>query len=160
MHPPPSSSIHIHPAPVSSIHLHPAHFSLHQILCNTLNNIRTKILHVMGQFPQIWAEKLKVVHFDWKLGHMVSWMCWFRIQKFWNCKFWNWNFNPKIYFLGKFEPKKSKLFVLSENWHTWCLKDADSYSNINFVKLRQNPFLGEFGPKKSKLSVLSKNWRT
>ena len=32
--------------------LHPAHFSLHLALCNTLNVIRTKILHVIGQFPQ------------------------------------------------------------------------------------------------------------
>ena len=70
LHPPLPSSIHLHPAPStstqlhppppssfqpppSSIHLHPAHFSLHPALCNTLNNIWTKILHVIGQFPQI-----------------------------------------------------------------------------------------------------------
>ena len=54
---------HLHPAPSTSIqliststqlqHLHPAHFSLHLALCNTLNNIWTKILHVIEQFPQI-----------------------------------------------------------------------------------------------------------
>ena len=38
-------------------HLHPAHFSIHPALCNTLNVIRTKILHVIGQFPQIQVEK-------------------------------------------------------------------------------------------------------
>ena len=34
-------------------HLHPAHFSLNPALSNTLNVIRTKISHVIGQFPQI-----------------------------------------------------------------------------------------------------------
>ena len=33
--------------------LHPAHFSLHPSLCNTVNVIRTKISHLIGQFPQI-----------------------------------------------------------------------------------------------------------
>ena len=78
LHPPPPSStqLHIPPPssfqpPLSSLHLHPAHFSLQPALCNTLNNIWTKILHVTGQFPQILAEKLKVVHFGWKLAHML-----------------------------------------------------------------------------------------
>ena len=34
-------------------YLHPAHFSLRPALCNTLNNIWTKILHIIGQFAQI-----------------------------------------------------------------------------------------------------------
>ena len=80
LHPTPPSSIQLHPAPPSSIHLHPAHFNLHLALCNTLNNIWTKILRVIGQFPQIWAKKFKVVHFDWKLAHMAFWRCWFQIQ--------------------------------------------------------------------------------
>ena len=33
-------------------------------LCNTLNVIRTKMLHVIGQFPQIQIERFKVVHFN------------------------------------------------------------------------------------------------
>ena len=37
----------------TSTQLHPAHFSLHPALCNTLKNIWAKILHVIGQFPQI-----------------------------------------------------------------------------------------------------------
>ena len=58
--------------------------------------------------------------------------------------------------MGKFGLKKSKLPVLSENWHIWYLKDDDSYSNINFLKFwPQNWFLGKFGQKKVKLSVLS-----
>ena len=47
---PPPSSIHLHPV---HFNLHPAYFSFHSALCNTLNNIWTKILHVIGQFPQI-----------------------------------------------------------------------------------------------------------
>ena len=42
----------LHPPPPSSIHLHPTHFNLHWALCSTLNVIRTKMLHVIGQFPQ------------------------------------------------------------------------------------------------------------
>ena len=36
-------------------------------------------------------------------------------------------------FLGKFRPKKSKLFVLPENWRTEYLRDVDSYSDIGFL---------------------------
>ena len=59
-HSAPSTSTQLHPSPPSSfqpppssIHLHPTHFSLHEALCNTLNVIRTKISHVIGEFPQI-----------------------------------------------------------------------------------------------------------
>ena len=31
-------------------------------------------------FGQIWAKKVKVVRFNWKLVHMVSWKCRFRIR--------------------------------------------------------------------------------
>ena len=104
LYPPPPS---LFQPPPSSIQLHPAHFGLHPALCNTLSNIWTKILHVIGEnldrnlgrkikscpfwlkigthgilevlIPnpdldfwnfdpkihfQIWAQKLKVVHFD------------------------------------------------------------------------------------------------
>ena len=44
---------HLNPSPSTSTQLHPAHFSLHPALCNPLNNIWTKVLHVIGQFPQI-----------------------------------------------------------------------------------------------------------
>ena len=54
LHPPPPSfsQLHLPPPslfqpPPSPIHLHPAHFSLPPALCNTLNNIGTKILHVI-----------------------------------------------------------------------------------------------------------------
>ena len=62
LHPPPPSSFQ--PLP-SSINLHLAHFSLHPTLCNTLNNIWAKILHVIGQFSQIYAEKLFILTENW-----------------------------------------------------------------------------------------------
>ena len=47
-----------------------------------------------------------------------------------------WKFWPQNPFLGKFGPKKSKLSVLFENWHTEYFKDADSYSEISFLKFQ------------------------
>ena len=73
-----STSTQLHPPLPSSIRFHPAYFNIHPALCSIFNFIRTKILP--GQFPQIWAEKLKVAHFDWKLAYMVSWRCWFQIR--------------------------------------------------------------------------------
>ena len=103
LHPAPSTSTQLHPAPPSSTQLHPAPSTSTQLILTStqlfpppftstqlisvctsslqqINNILTKILHVIGQFPQILVEKLKVVHFDWKLAHMVYWRSWFRIQ--------------------------------------------------------------------------------
>ena len=31
-------------------------------------------------FGQIWVKKVKVVHFNWKLAHLASWKCRFRIR--------------------------------------------------------------------------------
>ena len=68
------------------------------------------------------------------------------------------DFQPQNPFFGKFGPKISKLFVLSENWRTQDLKDADFESRLRFLKFwSQNPFLGKFGPKNSKLFVFSEN---
>ena len=39
--------------------LYPAHFSLQLALCNTLNVIRTKISHVIGQFPKFRLKNSK-----------------------------------------------------------------------------------------------------
>ena len=74
LQPAPSTSTKLYLGPTSSIPLHLAHFNLHPALCNTSNIIR------IGKFPQISAEKFKVVRFDWKLVYMVSWRCWFRIR--------------------------------------------------------------------------------
>ena len=43
--------IHLLATPSTSTHLHPVHFSLQAALCNILNIVRTKISHVIGQFP-------------------------------------------------------------------------------------------------------------
>ena len=79
LHPAPFTSTQLCPPSPSSIHIHPAFY-------NTLNIIRTKISHVIGQFPQlqvlipntdldilnfdpkfvfgqIWAKKVKIVGF-------------------------------------------------------------------------------------------------
>ena len=93
---------------------------------------------------QIWANKVKVVQFSWKLAHRVSRRYWFLFRHF--------------------ELKKSKLFLLPEKWHTrtvyrrcWFLfwyyfsqisnlnlGDADSYSEISFLKIH---FLDKFESK-------------
>ena len=71
-----------------------------------------------------------------------------------------WNLTPKSIF-GQIWPKNWKLFILSENWCTEYLKDADSESRHRFLEFRpQNPILGKFVSKKSKLSIWSENWST
>ena len=87
VHPPPASSIHLQPPPPSSIHLHPVHFSLHLALCNTLNVIRTKMSHELGNFP-------------------------------------------------KFRSKNLKLTILTENWHIWYIRGADSEPRHSEPKIR------------------------
>ena len=101
-------------------------------------------------FGQIWTKKVKVVCFAWKLVHMLSQSCWFLFQ---HELFQFQNLNP---FLGKFGPKNSKLSSLAENWHTECLDDVDSYSNIFFVS---NPksFFGQIWAKKFK--VVHFDWK-
>ena len=50
--------------------------------------------------------------------------------------------------MGKFGPKKSKLFVLSKSWHTWYLEDADSYLKIGFLNFKLKIyFLPNLGQK-------------
>ena len=129
LHQAPSTSTNLHPAhfnlQTSSIHLRSAHFSLHPALCNTLNNIWTKILHVIGQFPQILTKNWHT----WYFGGADS-ESRLRFLKF----------RPQNPLLGKFRLKNSKLS--SENWYTWYLKDADSESRPRFLKFwPQNPFL-------------------
>ena len=58
--------------------------------------------------------------------------------------------------LGKFGLKNSKLSILTENWHIWYNKDADSFSEFPTL----NPFLGKSGLKKSKLFFFPENWHT
>ena len=52
-------------------------------------------------FGQIWAKKIKVVHFGWKLAHRVSRGCWFLF-----CHYL-FEFTTQNWFLGKFGPRMS-----------------------------------------------------
>ena len=63
---------HFHPAPSTSTQLHPGHFSLHSALCNTLNIIRTKILHVIGNFPKFRRKnsKLSIFNGNWCMWYL------------------------------------------------------------------------------------------
>ena len=106
-------------------------------------------------FGQIRAKKVKVIQFGWKLAHRVSRQCWFLFRHYFS------QFPTLNPFLDKFGSKNSKLFILTKNWHTWYIRDADSYSdNIFFELPTLNPFLGKFRLKKSMLFVLSENWHT
>ena len=142
-------------------------------------------------FGQIWAKKVKVLCFDWKLAHMVSGKCRFRI------------FDPKIQFWANLGPKsQSCLFYLKIGTHAisrflilvpilvfWIskLKSIFGQSRIQKLKVVQfgwklaqrmsrrclflfqhyvsqflalNPLLVKFGPKNSKLFILTQNWHT
>ena len=79
-------------------------------------------------FGQIWAKKVKVVRFNWKLAHVISRGCWFLFQ--------HQSHEIPTSFFGKFGPEKSKLFVLSKSSHKWYLEDADSYFNICFLNFQ------------------------
>ena len=40
--------------------------------------------------------------------------------------------NPKSFF-GQIWAENSELFILTEDWHTWYIEDADSYSSNSFL---------------------------
>ena len=117
---------HLHPAPSTSIYPHPAHFSLDPALCNTLNVIRTKISHVIGQFPKFRPKNLKLSILT------ENWHTWYPGGADFECRLSFLKLRPQDPFLRKFGPKKSNLSVLPENWHTWYLEDLNSYFNISF----------------------------
>ena len=118
------------PSDFSFTQLHPAHFSLHSALCNTLNNIATKISHVIGQFPKFRPKnsKLSILTENWPTCYLGGADSESRLRFL--------NFRPQNLFLCKFKPKKLRLFVLPENWHRRYLKDTDSYSNISFLNFQ------------------------
>ena len=71
-------------------------------------------------FEQIWAEKVKVIHFGWWLVHRVSRRCWFLFRHYFS------EFSNPIHFwvnLGRkiqscpFWLKISTCII----WHTWML---------------------------------------
>ena len=112
----------MYPTSPSSILLHPAHFNFHQPLCNTLNVIRTKISHEIGQFRQILGEKLKLLILteNWHIRYVGGADSESRRRFL--------KFRPQNPFWRKFAPKKSKFSFLLENWHKWYLDDAN-YTN-------------------------------
>ena len=127
--------------------LHPARLSLHPVLCSTFNIIRTLILHVSGSFP-----KFRSINFlCWlKIGTHGIWRMLILILAlvFWIC-------GPKSIFV-KICAKRSNLSILTGNWHTEYLKDADSYSVISFSNfLPEIYFWANLGRKK--LFVLPEN---
>ena len=77
-------------------------------------------------FGQIWTGKLKVVQFGWKLASRGSRWCWFLFQHYFS------QFPTLNLFLDKFGPKNSKLLILTKNWYTRYIEDADSYSDNSF----------------------------
>ena len=130
----------MHPAPSSSTHPHLAHFNLHPALCNALNIIRTKIFHVIGQFPQI---QVKSCPFSLKIGaHGILEVL---------------ILDPDIEVstsksvFGQIWVENWKLFILTENWHTCYLEDADSFSDISFWVSNSKSILGQISAKKVKL---------
>ena len=127
VHPPPASSIHLQPPPPSSIHLHPVHFSLHLPLCNTLNVIRTKMSHELGNFPKFRSKNLKLTILT------ENWRIWYIRGADSEPRHRFLKFRAQNPFLSKFGAKKSNLSFLLENWHKWYLKDTDSYFNISFL---------------------------
>ena len=85
------------------------------------------------------AEKVKIVCFARKLAHMMSRGCGFLFRHYFS------EFPILNPFLGKFGPKNSKFLVFPENWNTWYLEDADSYSDIIF---NPNSVFGQIWTKK------------
>ena len=79
--------------------------------------------HPKSIFGEIWAKKVKVVQFGWKLAHIVSRRCWFLFRHYFSL------FPTLNPFLDKFGLRNSKLFILTKHWHTWYIEDADSYSD-------------------------------
>ena len=141
----------MHPPPPDFIHLHPAHFSLHPALCNTLNNVWTKILHKLGNFPKFRLKNLSILTENWHPWYFGGVDSESRLRFL--------KFRPQNPFLGKCGPENSKLSILSENWCTWYLKDADSYPSLVFWISEPNFLFGQIWAKKSqKLSVLTENW--
>ena len=74
--------------------------------------LRFSVYNLKSFSGLIWAEKFKVLYFDWKLAHMVYRGSWFLFRQYFSELL---TLNP---FFGKFGLKKSKLYFLPENWHT------------------------------------------
>ena len=122
---------------------------LHPAICNTLNVIRTKILHVIGQLRQ----KFKVLTENWQTWYIGSADSESRL--FWG--FFKFR-HPKIHFWTNLVRK-----VVFFSW-----KLAQMVCRGCWFLFRhwlpafptRNPFLGKFLAKNLKLSVLPENCHT
>ena len=142
MDPPPPSSIHLHPAPSTSTQLISTSVQLHPPPPSSFQPPLSSLQHPQQYLNQNIAR-------NWAISPNLG-------QKIKSCPFWQnigtygsyiggvdsesrlrfLKLRPQNPFLVKFGPKKSKLFVLSENWHTWYLEDADTYSDISFLNFK------------------------
>ena len=72
-------------------------------------------------FGQIWVEKVKTVHFDWKLPHRVSRGCSFLFQHYFP------QFPTLNPFLDKCEKKNSKFIMTYSDLHCYHRQIATFY---------------------------------
>ena len=137
----------MHSPPPSSIHLHSAYFRLHPAPCNSLNVIRTKILHVIGQFPQIYTKKIQSYLSRLKIGTHGNLQALIP-----NLDLDFQNSDPKIHFWPSWG-QKSQFCPLA-----WTLAHIISWKcwfqiwSKNFEI--PTPNLGKFGPKNHSLFIL------
>ena len=142
MDPPPPSSIHLHPAPSTSTQLISTSVQLHPPPPSSFQPPLSSLQHPQQYLNQNIAR-------NWAISPNLG-------RKIKSCPFWQnigtygsyiggvdsesrlrfLKLRPQNPFLVKFGPKKSKLFILSENWHTWYLEDADTYSDISFLNFK------------------------
>ena len=130
LHPPPPSSTQLHPHPPSSFQPWFSSIHPHPDLCSTLNVIRTKVSHVIWQFPKFKPKnsKFSILTENWHIWYLGGANSESRLRFL--------KFQPQNLFLGKFGPKKSKLSILLEHWHTWYFEDADSHVDISFLNFQ------------------------
>ena len=110
---------------------------------------------------RFWANfgrKSQAVHFFWKLACMASWRCWFLFKQFIFGQIWTekvkvvcfaWNLaHPRYRYWFLFWYQFSQILNLN-------LEDADSYSEISFLKFQTYIyFLGKFESKKLNSLIL------
>ena len=106
-------------------------------------------------FGQTWAKNVKVVRFNWKLTHMVSWKCRFLI--------WTWIFEiptPKfIFWVNLGRKSQSCLFFLKIGTHGILIM-LILIPTLAFWISDPKSIFGKIWAKKSKLSSLAENWHT
>ena len=116
---------HLHPAPSTSTQL----ISTSTQLSGTPSTpLELKYCTKLGNFPKFRTKNQKLSKSWLKIGTYGT-----LEVLILNLDLDFGNSDPKIQFWANLGQKKSKLSILPENWHTWCLEDADSYSDISFL---------------------------